>query len=342
MQPTIGRETTQGVSFGFSDIYGSDGGTPTVTSPGNRMHLETMGSRSKIERHCGLGKSLGGQLTRSALGAAAYAVLDPIEKARQQRYQLRAEVMHSRKIRLLPPGDSKASFASPHTSPANWASVQDGVEPQGMFRALLLGDHGWAAEAATFEDLEFVRQHRWTFNGAVELAQRGQNFCFFIRCLLDMQRNLQCEEEGDTLEPVTTRACKTFVQGHCCAGRASDMYQLLTHFISNAVIFHEWHRYLKDALENPRANQEAFLVPHLDQVWSRLSRMLPFLEEVFGLLDSRFADGYGLPKVVDLIRLHMQRCCLQREMVHKNEIFMQEKCQSDVLKNVKRFLRFDS
>lgn len=352
MQPSLsGQEnSSSGVSFGFDgflDNFGAEGKSPVAAGSRNVAQHPV----SKIERNLGLGKGLGGQLMRSALGATAYAVLDPIEKARQQRYQLRAEVMHSRKLTLLPPETPKvdtvaqelpeASQASPNASPASWASVQDIVEPQGMFKALLLGDQAWAAESATSEDLEFVRQHRWKFNGALELAQRGRSFCFFVRCLLEMQLNLQCEEEGDILEPVTVRACSTFVQGHCFAGRANDMYQLLTHFISNAVIFNEWHTYLKTALDSPRANQEAFLVPHLEQVWSRLCRILRFLEDVFGLLDSRFADGHGLPKVVDLIRLHMQRCCLTREMVHNNAIFLQEKCPNEVVRNVKHFFRFE-
>merc|ERR1712216_903262 len=157
--------------------------------------------------------------------------------ARANRYEPSAKVVRERKITRLRDGSSGGSDA--RATPRQFSgpgALQDGPEPQAMFKQLLLSDLSWATEPTAAEDLAAVRSHRWTFRGAAELAEKGQSYCFFVRCLLDMQRNVQCEEEGEALDPKLVKACKLFICSQCGAGRPGDMYQLLTHFVSNAVI----------------------------------------------------------------------------------------------------------
>jgi hypothetical protein len=199
-----------------------------------------------------------------------------------------------------------------------------------------LRDQGWGKETAVDEDLELVRAHRWTFRGAVAIARQGKSHCFFVRCLLEMQQNIQCDEEGEVLQPALLQACKIFVSGQCGSGRSCEVYQLLSHFISNSVIFDEWEKFLGDAFDNPRANQEAFLVPHLEQVWSRFCRLVPVLEEVFGVLDTRFVWRHRLPRVGDLVREHMKRRCFSKDSILKNDLYAQEKLSNETIKNIKR------
>lgn len=336
------------VSFGFGNDFAREQAEdvlPPVPTP-RRLSSGLPGdftpNRSSVtipERHLGLGMGAGGQLARHCIGSAAYAPLDPVERARQLRCgsELSAKVLRSRKITRLRDGLCEGGEGR-HTPRvfSGSAALKDGPEPQGMFKQLLLSDLGWATEPSSLEDLGAVRDHRWTFRGAVELAERGQSYCFFIRCLLDMQRNVQCEEEGDALDQKLVRACKLFVSGQCGAGRTGEMYQLLTHFISNAVIFDEWDRYLKDAFANERASQEAFLVPHLEQVWTRFCRMLPSLEEIFDVLNTRFVWRHRLPKVGDVVRETLKRRCFSSKAVMTNEMFTQEKCNNETVKNIKR------
>jgi len=210
-------------------------------------------------------------------------------------------------------------------------SLNEGGEPPGMFLALLLND----MTSPDPEDLVRVREHRWSFRGAEDFAKNGRSFCFFIRCLLDLQRNVQVEEEGDALEPKLANACKSFVAAHCRNGRMGEMYQLLTHFISNSVIFREWDRFLKNVFEDQRANQESFLVPHLEQVWTRFCRFRTVLESIFDVLNTRFIWRHRLPKVGEVVREHMKRRCFSSEVVQRNELFLQATVRSDTLKQVK-------
>lgn len=271
---------------------------------------------------------------RSSLGDAAYKPLDPFDRARQQRFQPTAKVLRTHKITRLRDGMPEGESGTSPRQGSGIAALKDGPEPQGMFKQLLLSDLSWATEPTAPEDLAGVRDHRWCFRGAVELAERGQCYCFFVRCLLDMQRNVQCEEEGDALDPKLVRACKLFVSGQCGAGRTGEMYQLLTHFVCNAVIFDEWDRYLKDAFANERAGQEAFLVPHMEQVWYRFCRLTPTLEEIFDVLNARFVWRHRLPKVGDVVRESMKRRCFSSKATLTNEVL--EKCNNEILKDVRR------
>jgi hypothetical protein len=294
------------------------------------------------QRNDGLGQGMGGQLARSALGTTAYMQLDPVERQRQYKKALDPppQVLRDRKFTRLPHGHAEG--ADPRQTPRQFSesvALKDGPEPQGMFKQLLLSDLSWATEPTAPLDLNAVREHRWAFRGAVELAERGQSHCFFIRCLLDMQRNVQCEEEGDALDPELTRACKLFVGGQCGVGKSGEMYQLLTHFISNAIRFDEWERYLKDAFAHERHNDESFLVPHLEQVWSRFCRILPTLDEIFAVLNTRFVWRHRLPKVDELVRESLKRRCFSSKAVINNEIMSQEKCNNETVKNVKRHFK---
>lgn len=246
--------------------------------------------------------------------------------------ELPSKVMRSHKLTRLRNANAPSDGASDRSPRLN---TED--EPQRMFRELLLSDHTWATQPTSPEDLAIVNDHRWAFRGAVELAQRGQSYCFFIRCLLDMQRNVQCEEEGDALDLTLTKACKAFVSGQCHTKMVGEMYQLLTHFVSNAVVIDEWDRFLKDAFANERANQEAFLVPHLEQVWFRFCRMIATLEEIFGVLDDRFVWRHRLPKVGDIVRETIKKRCFSSKAVTTNDMFTQEKCSNDTVKSLKRY-----
>jgi hypothetical protein len=343
-----GNPATQ-VSFGFNDKSFAEAGLetgsslPPVGTPrriSGLTHADRMTSSVSIhmiDRHAGLGNGMGGQLMRSALGSSAYAPLDPYERARQLRSEPSPKIMRERKVTRLRDGlsDGIDTRYEVRQLPRS-AELQDGAEPQGMFKQLLLSDLTWATEPTAPEDLVAISEHRWSFRGAVELAQRGQSFSFFIRCLLDMQMNLQCDEDADALDPKLSRACKAFVTGQCGTGQSGEMYQLLTHFVCNAVIFDEWDRYLKDAFAHERANQEAFLVPHLEQVWARFCRMLPTLEEIFDVLNTRFVWRHRLPKVGDVVRESMKRRCFSSKSVNQNEMFTQEKCNNETVKNIKR------
>lgn len=286
------------------------------------------------DKNIGLGTGLGSQLMKSSMGSTAYTTLHPLEKMKQTQYEIHPQVMRTRKVTRLT--DNLSSGAATPRTPKPDEALRDGGEPRGMFRELLLSDLAWATEATGPEELNTVREHRWFFRGAAELADRGRSYCFFVRCLLDMQRNVQCEEEGAALDPRLTKACKLFVSGQCGNGSTCEMYQLLTHFISNAVIFDEWDRYLTTAFADGRANQEAFLVPHLEQVWTRFCRILPTMEEIFDVLDARFVWRHRLPKVGDVVRETMKRRCFSSKAVTNNEMFTQEKCNNETVKNIKR------
>lgn len=305
------------VSFGFSN---DDSALAGITQLTRANPIDTV-------HNVGLGSGVGAQLAKSALGSAAYKSLDPIERARQQRMELPSKVLRSHKVTRL---------VTPREATPRETRISTLDEPQRMFRELLLSDHAWAQQPAAPEDLAIIRDHRWSFRGALDLAERCQGHCFFIRCLLDMQRNVQCEEEGDALDPTLTKACKVFVSGQCSHHKEGQMYQLLTHFISNAVIFEEWDRYLKGAFASEKANQETFLVPHLEQVWFRFCRMLATLEEIFGILDSRFVWRHRLPRVGDIVKQTVKKRCFSSQEVTRNEMFTQEKYMNETVKNLKR------
>lgn len=330
------------ISFGYDpDRFGGDEEVETAMAPQNSTSLAPISARAGkplSARNAGLGFGVGGQLAKSALGGAAYQVLDPAEKARQLRYEPPPSVMRNRRSTRLP-ASTGARFAQTDHKPRPWvtAALKDD-QPASMFQELVLSDQGWATQQDRQDDLHKICEHRWTFPGALELAKRGRSFSLFVRCLLDLQRNVQIEEEGTPLDPDLVTACKLFVNGQCNLRNAGDMYQLLTHFTSNAVVFDEWDRYLSEAFGSSRAIEESFLAPHLDQVWARFCRLLAVLEEIFSALNTRFVVAHRLPQVGDLLRAHMKRRCFSKDAVLRNYMFMQEKCSNETIKQIKRDL----
>lgn len=335
------------VTFGFNpDAFGGDEEVAEAT-PKARHSLAPISTRAHVPhgaRNPGLGKHLGGQLTRSAFGGAAYQMLDPAERARQMRYELSTSALRNRKVTRLSAGAAPDTLdeSDPNT-PRQWiTSPLMDEEPLGMYRELLLSDQPWATELLGHEDLRMVCEHRWVFRGARELAEKSRSLCFFVRCLLDLQRNVQLEDDGDALDPKLVKACSLFVSGQCNLGRAGEMYQLLTHFISNAVVFDEWDRYLKSAFESTRANEERFLVPYLEQVWGRFCRLIDVLEEIFSVLNTRFVWLHRLPRIGDLVREHMKRRCFSGDSVTRNDMFASEKCTNETVKAIKRAFGFNT
>mmetsp|Transcript_14928 Transcript_14928/g.52408 ORF Transcript_14928/g.52408 Transcript_14928/m.52408 type:complete len:188 (-) Transcript_14928:71-634(-) len=158
---------------------------------------------------------------------------------------------------------------------------------------------------------------------------------FFVWCLLEMQKNVQTQEEGDPLDATLTNACQSFVGTLGRRGRLADMYQVLTHFICNSVVWHEWHKFLRASFEDSRAGQEAFLVPRLDQVWGRFQRLRTALACIFGTLDDRFVWKHRLPKVSDLLMEHMRKRCFPLDLVAKNDLFLQATLKDETLKQIK-------
>eukprot|EP00927_Polykrikos_kofoidii_P041210 TRINITY_DN35124_c0_g3_i1.p1 TRINITY_DN35124_c0_g3~~TRINITY_DN35124_c0_g3_i1.p1 ORF type:complete len:434 (+),score=56.60 TRINITY_DN35124_c0_g3_i1:95-1303(+) len=208
---------------------------------------------------------------------------------------------------------------------------EDGSEPLGMFMGLLLND----TSATRKDEIATVARHRWRFPLAEDYAAQSKSFYFFVRCLLDMQRNVQMEEEGDALDPKMVRACKSFVSAQCLLGRAGDMYHLLGHFLSNSLVFPEWERFLKVTFEDARATHEGFILPHIDQVWSRFNRFRGVTQDIFDHLDTRFVWHHRLPKVGDLIREHMRRRCFSSEALVRSDVFSQERVPNETVKQIK-------
>lgn len=185
-------------------------------------------------------------------------------------------------------------------------------------------------------ELVSVRSHRWSFNGAEAMAQRGKAFCFFVNCLLELQQNVQMNEEEHALTPAVTKSCKMFIEAQCVEGRKGEMYQVLNHFICNSKVFDEWESYLNTALESPQASDEEWLIPYLEQVWIRFEKFQKAIEEIFGSLDTQFIWRHRLPKVGELLRNHMKRRVFSSERVLRNEIFKSEKSSDGTVKQIKR------
>jgi len=200
-----------------------------------------------------------------------------------------------------------------------------------MFLGLLLNDSSAASPAL----LQRIKDHRWTFKDAAGIASQSRAFSFLIWCLLDLQRNVQMEADDDALDPKLVSACRAFIGSEGRHGKMADMYHIFSHFISNSVIFHEWDRYLRVSFEDPKACQEAFLVPRLEQVWLRFKRLRAILEGIFGDLNTRFAWKHQLPQVGDLVHEHMRRRCFSSELIARNEVFQQAIIKDETLKQVK-------
>lgn len=289
-----------------------------------------LGSASLLSRKqdsfVGLGKGLGASLVRSCLVSTGSALIDPIARKHALKNSAGSEMGLSPRRRRH---STLGTFVI--STPRNQDSLLDEKEPQGLWFALLTGDMSPVSE----QDIAVVKEHRWTFVGASELGKQGRSVYYFILCLLEIQRNIQVEEEGEVLDARLVEASKTFVKGQCRQGHYGEMYQVLSHFLSNSLVFVEWERYLTTVLGDSRANQESFLVDHVEQVLNRFKRLKAVLESIFDLLDSRFTWKHRLPKVADLVHEHMKRRCFSSELVERNELIAGNAARDDRLKQVK-------
>jgi len=166
------------------------------------------------------------------------------------------------------------------------------------------------------------------------MAQRGKGFSIFVWCLLELQKNLQTKT-GDPLESSLENASQCFVAAQSRKGCMADMYQVLTHFTCNSILWHEWHRFLRVSFQDERATQEAFLVPRIEQVWFRFLRLLALMSSIFGVLDSRFVWRHRLPKVQELLLEHMRKRCFPLDQLSKNELFLQATTKNETVKQIK-------
>jgi len=284
------------------------------------------------DRCVGLGQGVGGNLARSCLVGAQTKDLKGMSQATKDEKKSDAIVPVDRQQLL------KSAPFSPSTSPRSGitGAMLSYSEPKGMWFSLLMNDMGPVPP----EDLEKVTAHRWTFQGAFDLAAQGKSICYFILCLLEIQRNIQVSQEEEVLNASLLEACKTFVRCQCQEGKTSEMYQVLTHFISNSHVFFEWERFLTEIFQDSRAQQERFLVLHLEQVWSRYKRFTSVLESMFDYLDDIFTWRHRLPKVSDLIRDHMKRRCFSSPLVIKNELFTSQAVRDETLKQVRFAMGF--
>jgi len=270
----------------------------------------------------GLGDQLGATLVRSQLTDTSFGSADSLELNLRRRDanveavppSLRSEALQWQECLQVPP-------RAP--GPA------DAGDPRGLCVGLTLSDPAPPDEGL----LGAIAAHRWTFKGAVELATQSRGWSFLVWCLLEVQSNVQRDREGDALESEKVRACRSFVTTQGRHGRMGDMYQVLTHFICNSLVFHEWDKFLRCAFEHERARDERFLVPHLDQVWGRFLRLTGVLQAIFGALDDRFVWRHRLPKVGDLVLEHMRRRCFSSELVEQS--LHQASTKNDTLKQLK-------
>ncbi|CAE7450862.1 unnamed protein product [Symbiodinium pilosum] len=261
-------------------------------------------SSAPPDRCVGLGQGTGGQISRSCLGLVGAQTLKDIRAGFQAQVSKEVE---PKPLGAMSPSSLAVKAAeretpiSPHSPSATPRAAVTGAmfsfsEPQGMWYSLLVNDMGPSPQ----EDLDKVVSHRWSFQGALELASQGKSICYFILCLLEIQRNIQMDQEGEALHPSLLDACKTFVRCQCREGKMGEMYQVLTHFISNSLIFFEWERFLNEIFQDARAHQERFLAIHLEQVWTRYKRLKDILEAMFDYLDANFTWRHRLPKASSL------------------------------------------
>jgi len=329
------------VSFGLTPV---DQDEATAILSAVRPGTGGSGRKGVPEPQCaGLGQGPGGQLVRSCLVSTG---LSMFEQTRTKRTTSEFEGgLEQVDVKQVPPGlrsealplreGGRVSAATPRQRfiPGSLSFEADGEEinSQRMFMALLLNDTSAASPAL----LKRIESHRWSFKGAPEFACQGRGFSFFIWCLMELQQNIQMETEGDALDSKLVSACRSFVGAQNRQGRMGDMYQILTHFISNSVVFHEWDKYLRVSFEDSRANQETFLVPRLEQIWLRFQRLRAILEGIFGALDERFVWKHRLPKIGELLQEHMRKRCFSSDLISRNELFQQANVKDETLKQVK-------
>lgn len=276
--------------------------THTVPAAPERVAAPTL--------NVGLGVGVGGQLARGCLVATGAALLDKMNNQMHQKGVSRQEYEAQQLL---------SSTEKPSVGIRVQSSLVEDGEPKGMWKSLLMND----SSPVSHEDLMAIRDHRWTFMGAVEMAMQGKGLCFLIQCLLEIQRNVQMSEELEPLKPQLADACRSFVRAQCREGKEGDMYHLMSHFLCNSVIFYEWERFLKTALEKHPSGQDPQLVLLLEQVWTRFCRLRDTLERLFEILNVRFVWRHRLPSVGDLLKDHMRRRCFSSETVVRHDIFQQ-------------------
>eukprot|EP00811_Abedinium_folium_P029312 NODE_4604_length_1870_cov_5.458979.p1 GENE.NODE_4604_length_1870_cov_5.458979~~NODE_4604_length_1870_cov_5.458979.p1 ORF type:complete len:439 (+),score=93.16 NODE_4604_length_1870_cov_5.458979:316-1632(+) len=201
----------------------------------------------------------------------------------------------------------------------------------------------------TKEELQHVANHRWTFPGATEFASWGKAMYFFVRCFLEMQANIQLDESSEALLPRYVNACALFVKGHCLEGHLTDMFNFLSHFLTNTNIFPEWRAFILAALTVPDAGQDAVLSPYLDQALKRFMRLARPLEIIFAPVDDsrcrRASDrdtswlpvtiDHQFPPIADFIRDVARRRFLPEEFL-MSAVFQSSSNRSEVIGAIKR------
>jgi len=304
------------------------GGSEAFSRQGSHSMNSTSGPRKARTmkhgmRNPGLGYGIGGELARRSLAGVGAGIAQPPEPS-------------PRGIRIAAPNEPQEALpVTPRLLPVReTTSLTPGRdaagESVGCVMSLLLNDNSPPDQNL----LKDIGVHRWTFKGAVTLAEKSRAYCFFVWALLELQRNVQTDEEGDVLDDRIVRACRAFVATQTRQGQAGEMYQVLAHFICNSLVFHEWDRFVRSAFEHPRANQEAFLAPHLEQVWVRFQKLSSVLDRIFGLLDERFVWIHRLPRVRDLLVEHMRRRCFSSELIPKSELMHSATLKDETLKTV--------
>lgn len=317
------------VTYGFmpaDDELDTPRGTTGGSKPGTGGSRRT--PRHKLgDYNVGLGTGSGGTLVRSCLVNTGAGIME-------HRMRRALDAGHVGAQAIGPHDRKEALPLSENLLPARGAPMGRGMvgdEPHGLVMCLILNDKAPADK----EVLAYIAAHRWSFKGALDLAKQTRAFSCLVWCLLELQANVQTDEESSAFDPRLVKACSAFVSTQCRLGKVGEMYQVLTHFLCNSLVFHEWDTYLKIPLESPSANRESFLVPYLEQVWFRFQKLFAALEGMFGCLDDRFVWKHGLPKVGDLLYEHMRRRCFSSELIVRNELFQGATIRDETMKSVK-------
>jgi len=141
-------------------------------------------SEQPPDRCVGLGQGVGGNLARSCLGLVGSKEI--------KEHRVQQATKDEKKGDAIVPLDRLNAPFSPSTSPRSGltGAILSYSEPKGMWFSLLMNDMGPVPR----EELDKVIAHRWTFQGALELAAQGKSICYFILCLLEIQRNIQVDQ----------------------------------------------------------------------------------------------------------------------------------------------------
>lgn len=281
----------------------------------------------------GLGEGLGGAMVRSILKSTGLTVL------RRQSLGRSSRMHHPRGQNLKEP-DRLASMAPLPCKPQHAAKASRSLAEAGLVIGMRTGLAMCDASSAPAKEVAEVDSHRWTFDGAVDIAARSRGHCSFVRCLLELQRNVQLDAEGEALDAGLAKSCSAFVAGNYLGGRADEMFCLLTSFLCNAVVFVEWGRFLDTAFEDPLANEEGFLVPYLDEVWRRFCRLSHALQHIFAALD-QLVPLHRLPTVKALVQEHVRRRCFSSEAAWRNALLTRGNAGHPILSEIRHTFGFE-